>query len=318
VAAPAVMVASTIAARAGEEPAKIALILMSAALAAGTVWMLWLVTGDVGAVAMWLSFAYVWLLASEPELFAVSQAVLVATLLLVRRKVTDLRVWGGMVLLAGGVTVTNVVKPIAALAVTFGRDGAVVEALRRHARKFLLGIGSLLAFLAVVEVCKWYFIDGMSPAEEIATGWNYIAKWFSGDFSFGERLRRIWEMFFLEPVMTHGAIFSQSNAEGLDLLPLGYGCLVPHVLGAGLLVLCIWSAWRNRGEAVIRAALAMVVFDFLLHVVLGWGLIEAQIYCGHWFYVFPVLIAGLGGRWWKYALAAVIAAWNLQFIGAVT
>ena len=55
----------------------------------------------------------------------------------------------------------------------------------------------------------------------------------------------------------------------------------------------------------------MTAFDFLLHVVVGWGMVEAQIYCGHWLYLVPVLVAYLPGRWWKFALAALVAGWNL-------
>jgi len=315
VAAPLAVVGSTVREWAGVESAKIALILLSAALGAFTAYLLWLVTADLGAVAVWLSFAYVWLLASAPEMFAISQTVLVATLLMVRRKVTDLRMWGGMVLLAGGITITNGIKPIAAFFCSSGRGLETLKFLRRNLKTVLAAAGLVGVAFAALEVAKWRFIDGKSFAYEVEVGCGYVSYWFSGGFSFAERLRRIWEIFLLEPVLTHGVIFGPKNAQGLDLIPLGYGLLIPHVVGAVLYSLCGWSAWRNRCDAVVRVALVMVLFDVLLHVVVGWGLAEAQIYCGHWFYVLPVLLAGLKGRWWKFALAAVIAVWNLQYLG---
>lgn len=314
VSAPFIVVGSSVTEKAGEEAGKIALILLAAALATATVLMLYLVVGDLGALALWLSFAYVWLLASSPELMAVSQAILVGTLLLVRRCVRDLRVWTGMALLAGGTTVTNVVKPVAAWGVGAFGDSSAIRELRRHVRTVLwLGAG-LLGVLLVVEVVRW--LSGASSLQlELASAADYLTKWSATRFSWGERLARIWEMFFLEPMMTHGAIFGPlDEATKLDLLPLGYANALPHVVGGALVGLCGWSAWRNRGDAVVRAALAMTAFDFLLHVVVGWGLIEAQIYCGHWLYVVPVLVAGLPGRWWKFAAAALVAGWNLPML----
>lgn len=315
VAAPFVVVGSSIARKNGEEPAKIAMILMAAALATATVLMLYLVVGDAGAVALWLSFAYVWLMASAPELLAVSQAILIGTLLMVRRRVTDLRAWAGMALLAGGTTVTNVVKPVAAWGVCHVRDPAARDELRRHVRTLLkIGAGLLGVFL-LVEVVRW--TCGFSSVQlELDSAADYLTKWSAARFTWGERLARTWEMFFLEPMMTHGVIFGPlDDVTKLDLLPLGYGNLLPHGIGAALVALCGWSAWRNRRNDVVRAALAMTAFDFLLHVVVGWGMVEAQIYCGHWLYLVPVLVACLPGRWWKFALAVLVAGWNLQMIG---
>lgn len=315
VAAPAYVVGSAVASRAGQEPAKVAQILLFAAVAAVTAGLLWLLTEDLGAMALWLSFGSVWLLASAPELFAVSQLILVGTLLLVKRNVRDLRAWLALTLLAGGTTITNVVKPVAAWCTGVLRDRSARAALRHHAGKIGLGLAVLFVALAFAEVAKWIWIDGRSVQSEVAMGWDYIAKWSASGYGFGERLARLWEMFWCEPLMSHGAIFGQANADGLDVLPLGYRWPLPHAAGAALLALCGWSAWRNRADAVVRAALAMVAFDVVLHVLIGWGLPEAQIYCGHWFFVVPLLVAKLRGQAWKLALAAGLFAWNVWMIG---
>lgn len=314
VTAPAFLVGAMVEPKAGPEAAKIANILLFAAVGAATVALIRLLTGDTASTALFLSFAYTWLLSGSPELFAVSQLILVATLLLVKRQVDDIRVWAGMTLLACGTTITNAVKPVAAFLVLLPRNPGLLLALRRQARKILIGLLVLAAAAAAVETAKWFLIDRMSLADEFRMGWEYVVKWFSGGFGFGERLARTWEMFFCEPLMTHGAIFGQANEDGLDILPLGYRNALPHAVCAALFALCTWSAWRNRRDTVVQAALAMFAFDFLLHVALGWGLCEAQIYCGHWMFIVPILIAGVQGKWWKYAFAAVIFAWNLQCV----
>ena len=37
---------------------------------------------------------------------------------------------------------------------------------------------------------------------------------------------------------------------------------------------------------------ATLAVDIVIHFVFFWGMDEAQIYCGHWFYVLPILVAG--------------------------
>ena len=37
---------------------------------------------------------------------------------------------------------------------------------------------------------------------------------------------------------------------------------------------------------------AMFSVDVIIHLVFFWGMREAQIYCGQWFYALPILIAG--------------------------
>ena len=311
--APAYVIGSSVCEKAGPEPAKIALILLFAALGAATVWMLGRLVRDPGAVAIWLSFAYVWLLAAEPEVFAVSQAILIGVLLMVRRGVRHPSAWLGMAALAGGATLTNGIKPLLAWGVTtFGgtADGTDWRTRCRRLAKPLAGLAALVLIGIAAEVAKWKWIDGMSPADEIAMGWDYIVRWMAGDMPFGERLARTWEMFFCEPIIRHGAVLSRLKLDEMEMLPLGYPTILPHLVCGTLYALAAISAWRNRDDAVVRAALTMVTVDIGLHVVVGWGIAEGQIYCGHWFWILPVLLAKLPGRAWKFAFAAALVALN--------
>lgn len=317
-AAPWYVVGTMVAAKAGEKPAKIAMVILSGALAAATVWLLWAVVGDLGAVVLWISFAYVWLLAAAPELFAVSQAVLLGVLMMVKREIRDIRAWAGVSLFAGAVTITNVVKPVLAFGAFVGPQQIFKQtSVRRYGRQIVWGVLGLLLAGVLLEIGKWFLIDRLTPMQEIASGWDYIAKWASTGYGLGERLARTWEMFICEPIMTHGAFFGCANEVGLDELALGYGSAIPHLTVGLIVILCAGGAWRARSDRLVRAALAMVSFDFLLHVVIGWGLVEAQIYCGHWLFVVPVLISRLKGTLWKLALAAVVLAWNLQFLSGL-
>ena len=47
---------------------------------------------------------------------------------------------------------------------------------------------------------------------------------------------------------------------------------------------------------IMRIIVATLSIDIVIHFVFFWGMEEAQIYCGHWFYVLPILVAGAISR----------------------
>jgi len=264
----------------------------------------------LAALALWLSFSHVWLLAGLAEYFGISLAILLGVLLMVLYDVRDARAWLGASALAGGVTVTNFIKPLAAWLVA--ADG--VSCLRRLRRRtVVLGLAAAAGGLAVAALAlmgKWAFLDGISVAKGVEGTVRQITDCLPAGVSLSRRLWLVWNAFWCEPMLLRESVIAQSGM----LHP--YPSLIPHLLAAAVLALCVWSAVRNFRLPVVRAALAMVVFDVLLHVVVGWGLAEGQIYCGHWFWIIPLLVSLLPPRtaFLTFALAAAIALNNLGVV----
>ena len=233
--------------------------------------------------AAFASFGYVRYMAAGPESFPMSMALALATLAWVlrteRRPASaglDAAVWGALFFFSGGTTVTQGVKVVLAYLVT--------HRLSRRAWLALLGGGAGLMFLgAGFYVVKLVVLGdgGRTIGAAIGDIWAVVPH----GADLGARLRML-EMFFCEPIVPHGVPFPVSK------ITRGYASVWPYAVCAAVYLLAVLGAWRLRGTRLLRVMAAMFAVDALLHLVLFWGMEEAQIYCGHWFYALPVLWAG--------------------------
>lgn len=279
-----------------------------AAVAAATMFFLWHVSDDAASVVLYLSFAYAWILGGTADLFTLSEAVLLATLAMVASGAWDWRAWFWMSALAGGITVTNVVKPLLA---AFAGGKCPPGALRK-----CVSLGGVCAavFAVIVVGLKllgWAFGFEYGIGSVVSYAWNDITSVLPLGASVSDRLNMFWQAFLCEPMLLHGPIIGVDNFLG------GYGSPVPHVLAAAVLAAALCGAVRGRLDPVVRASLAMVAFDFLLHGLVGWGAAEGQIYCGHWFFVIPILVSRLPGAAWKLCLAGGVASWNIRTVASI-
>ena len=311
---PITLVGSSVAQRMGPEAGSRAVLVVFALVGALTFGLLWLVMTKAGvplvqrvvSAALWLSFAHVWILGGIAESFGVSQLILLGVLLMVVCRVRDWRVWTAVGAFAGAVTVTNGVKPFLA----WIAGGAQDEDARRMRKRVLLigaagGVGLVALGLGALFV-KWTFMDKCGFAGGVASVVRDVMECFPTGMSFSHRLWFTWNAFWCEPMMLHGPVVAKTGVES------DYSSLLPHVAGVAVLALCVWSAVRNFRLPLVRAMLAMVTVDFVLHVVLGWGVGEGQIYCGHWFWSIPILIALLPRKavWATVPIVAAIGCVN--------
>jgi len=202
------------------------------------------------------------------------------------------------------------IKPLAAWMVAADGFRSMRRIRMRTVVLFVALVAGGLGVASLAVMCKWMFLDGISVKQGVSITVNEVAKFLSTDFSLSERLPLAWNAFWCEPMMLRESVIGQGE------IVHDYRTFLPHILGAAVLALCVWSAIRNRRLPVVRAALSMVVFDFLLHVVVGWGTDEGQIYCGHWFWAIPLLVVLLPRRVVPVVLALVIgiAAQNLSVV----
>lgn len=260
----------------------------------------------VGAVCFMLSCAHVWILGGAVESFSLSHDLFIGMLMMVAYRVHDWRAWSAMTLCAGGVTVTNVIKPVIAWLVSVPRT---VRAKQPVAQIIYFGC------LIVLGICgytciKWMCVDRIGIDGGFRIFLNDAMKYSSmGTLTFGDRLWYSWNAFWCEPFMLHGTIFNGSIVNP-------YLSFIPHVAGAITLVACCVSAVMNRKMQVVRVLLLCVACDVALHLVVGWGIMEGQIYCGHWIAAVPVLLALLPRPWHfiTYPLSFFLLAHNLAVV----
>lgn len=313
---PVTIVGSFVGERMGDEVGKCAALVVFSLLGVVSFLLLWIIVTDLGgdgisrfsAAAIYLSFAHVWLLGGLAESFVASQLLLIVVVRMAQRQVRDGRLWLLMTVLCGGVTITNGIKPLLAWLVGVERDAEARCAHRRDLCRIACWVAALAAVGALGVCLKWRLVDGYG----VATGGQLVANdvascWLPQDASFAHRLWLVWNAFWCEPMMLHGAVV------GTTAVTTPYATALPHFAAGGVLALCIVSAVRNWRHPLVWAILAMVSVDIGLHVVAGWGLAEGHIYCGHWIWAIPVLIALLPRCAAGFALifAAAIAVHNV-------
>lgn len=292
------------------------LIAFFALVMVGSVWLVYrLLLRAVGlrtveaavVTALFVSFAHVWLLGGLPETFGVSMFLALLTLVwatgsgarCARDEMTILgeRVvqpglgrrldgcgWGLLLVLTGGVTITQGVKTVLAFLVT--------HRLRR--RQLVLGgvglAGLLVLVVGVFFVRVWLRVKADPQAPGLAAAWHTIVDNIApASLPFTERLRYVW-VFFSDPILLRGEPFDQRTIVG------GYGSVIQPILLGILYVLVAVSAWLNRHHLLTKLLGMMFLVDVGIHFVCQWGLAESQIYAGHWFFGIPLLVGLLFPR----------------------
>jgi len=256
--------------------------------------------------ALFASFAASWLLAACPESFNISCMLALLTLhfaLYVHRhaetmdRSLEYAGWGALAVFTGGITCTQVVKTAMAYFVT-----------RRPKWKHVLLIGLAILgagfIVGVVFMIRLYLrTEPGGYGREFASALHNIGAFFVGNGM--PLLRRLGHVFvfFTEPVVTRGVPFVENG------LPILYAS--PLVAGIALLppLAAVLSALVARRDFIVRLIAAMFLVDVGIHFVLFWGMGEAQIYAGHWYYAVPVLIGcglvRLDGRLRRWVTAAI-------------
>ena len=262
------------------------------------VWMVYRIAAGIEGVgkpcaavcaALFACFGYVRYLAAGPESFSVSMVIALATLwwgvhsplvdgrrFLAGKEIYEKIVWGVLFIAATGITITQGAKVILAYLVS-----------RRLSKRDWMLLGTALAAIAIAGVV-FYFVKLVLLGAEGRTVGSAFSDLFScipHDISWGRRFRML-EMFFCEPIVPHGVPYSISEITTAYLSWWQYAvCAVVYVMAAV-------GVWRMRNTRLVRMIGAMFCVDAVIHLVLFWGMAEAQIYCGHWFYALPILMAG--------------------------
>jgi len=240
--------------------------------------------------ALFASFAASWLLAACPESFNLSCLLALSTLhfaLYVRHRgdATDRRLeyagWGALAVLTGGITCTQIMKTAMAYFVT-------CRPSRKRICLTLLGLLGAGLVVGLVFLARLYLRSEPGGfGREFATSLNNIGEYLvGGGTSFSHRMGRIF-VFFTEPIVTRGAAFSET------ILPTGYASRWAFRLAVLPVISAMVFACCSRREFIVRVIAAMALVDIGIHFVLFWGMNEAQIYAGHWYYAVPILI-GVG------------------------
>lgn len=238
-----------------------------------------------------ISFGHVLVLLAVLDSFLLSMFLLLITLYISGRVIAlkqpvNKRLFTYLLLLTTGVTLTNGVK--VGLAYLF------IPSTVKQKVKWCLqsAIWFVLLFIPCFFLTK-AVLAHFHPGKDFgfyrdcvsdSVGWVFKTDWIT-------YLDMIYHHLLCEPLMLHTSRFYDFN-PGINQ---GYALPLFHVAVALFYGLVAWGAvlaWKNK---FVQLLLSFLLVDVLIHVVFRFGLDEGQIYCGHWMFLFPLLIANLFG-----------------------
>ena len=230
-----------------------------------TAYLLYKIAGLIGLI-VWLCFPVTWLMSAIPESFPVAQLALVSSLFLMDKSPSPQASDGtvsmkSVIVLAalnGMITLTNGMKPILAYVVNC-----------RDRRKLLL-LGGAIAF-AVLGGVGFFLIRSIVCGRSCFAGIAMTLTWIPDARNILQELYG----FFIRPV----GLF-----QSFVIYPLlAYG---------------LWRLREHFADKLIRSLLAFLSVDFLLHLVIGWGMSEPWVFAPHWIFAIPIIIGrGCSFNW---------------------
>ena len=94
--------------------------------------------------------------------------------------------------------------------------------------------------------------------------------------------------FLSEPLLFHhtkGIIYSQETTILPEYPSMFY--YIPIII---ITLLVTYSIFNNRHNTIIQFICCCFVFDLFMHFGIGYGIEEAQLFCGHWIFYIPIII----------------------------
>jgi len=186
--------------------------------------------------------------------------------------------------LCGGVTITNVVKPLSALLLNSGR-------FKEKAVKILKLF--LLFLLCVAVVTLFYSVKAHIEDEDFPLGVLYGASdYILYDRNFAKQaFMDYWSSSMLVTPLTQQTFLTETV-----LRPTVYPHIWQYLFPASLLVLFLLSLFLNRKNRLVQLIALFVLVDVLVHFVFRYGIYEAIIFGGHWLFLVPVALGWLYTR----------------------
>ncbi len=243
-------------------------------------------------LAFFCSFAHVMLLSVQVDSFVLtiffSLLLLLVTLKGVRNICVDNLIFFGMT----GATSTNCLK---VLAVDLLSGKGLKDGISHFIRSILLF--SVFFCLTGAGLVYRIVVKHMSLGQAFM---DNAMEYVGGTV---DKLSFFWNNFLSEPLLFHykTGVFYSTETETLGTYLDG---ICQFVIGAVCLLVVV-SLILNRKELLSKLFVSFFCIDIVIHFVVGYGLTESQLFCGHWFFFVPVLVGMLCMKAGKVKACAV-------------
>ena len=99
-----------------------------------------------------------------------------------------------------------------------------------------------------------------------------------------------WRHYFAEPFLFHytDQVVLTQNAEVLPYYPFViYDLIILFILVFALL----WGGLFKYKTTICKICASFFLYNIIIHFVCGYGNNELQLFCGHWIFFIPILVA---------------------------
>lgn len=186
----------------------------------------------------------------------------------------------------GGLTVTNAVKVFIPL---FFEKG-IYKSWKKWGNAVLriiisVGVFALL-FLYRLDFNYMQFLNKSGEQYEkfskpkVTPLWDMIYSWFFGG-------NMLFSSFIIRDY--HSKEGFQYKALSMDV----YTSLIPYLFVAVVLILVLWSYFKNFKNKLVQVLMISFLVDIIIHCILKFGLHTSYIYGGHFIFVMPLMLGWL-------------------------
>lgn len=255
---------------------------------------------------LYACFGHMILLSISFESFIMSQFFLLLLIVYCFNKRKNIYADNVIFILLTGTTLTNVFK---VFIVNLFDECNLKKSIQRTIKS------SVLFIIVILPLAIRNFIKGNNLLGDTAF---YIQQ-------VPDKLFAFYHNFISEPLLLHGmnrTIYPQINNIYHSEIGHYFFDAYPFPLVFNLCIiilvsLSVYSAIINRRNKILQIFLLWFLIDITILFVSGYGLCQAEIFCGHWFFIIPILIScsfSLFKHKTKYLFYCTISIFTLFFL----
>lgn len=234
-------------------------------------------------VSLFFSFAHSILLSIQIDSFVLSLFFLIILVLIFSKNYYNIVFNNILFLGITGTTSTNFVKFLFYIYLTCKRN---IKVTIHH-----IILSSILFFLLLLLTIPDLFHRIF--VQHLGVKYSLLAQTLDYRGSSQSKIRLVIDNFISEPLLFHHQEKLLYISETSQLQPYpSASYYIPIII-----IICgvILSIITNINNKITKLFILFICIDFFIHVTLGYGVSEGQIFCAHWFFIIPILLALLDG-----------------------
>jgi len=180
----------------------------------------------------------------------------------------------------GGITITNIIK-------CFIPEFFSNQTIRNIIKRAFIVLCFLFITILIIVLIRPEFIRKFFYFIQYTKAETY-------NFEYQTSIINALFSYFWSSPMVFGDFLNtplHADADWIQLNIAPYNRISQYIFGLVILLLCVYSAYINRKNKLVYILLLSFLVDFLIVVIVKYGLYNSFIFGGHWVFIIPMLLA---------------------------